>query len=214
MDKPVENSNVLLTAKPLMAVPNGLVEQTATGESIAKGLQRANSVYASPAAVSSIIGELIGSLPITSPISTIAQVAIRARAIANDHEPIWFVNFPPNLSSSEKVLLQEYMQEVLNFRSWSSLKWWAEVFTRIPSNGTVTVQIQQSSEFARITEAVRDVQDGKNSSHQEVRCDMSYTYYEAQFMMNTWRSYSASVDKQQKEACQDFVERQTIDVPP
>ena len=155
MDKPVENSDVLVTAKPLMAVPDGLLEQTASDESIAKGLQRANSVYASPAAVSSIIGELIGSLPITSPISTIAQVAIRAQAIANDHEPIWFVNFPPNLSSSEKVVLQEYMQEVLNFRSWSSLKWWAEVFARIPSNGTVTVQIQQSSEFARV--AYRDM---------------------------------------------------------
>lgn len=65
-----------------------------------------------------------------------------------------------------------------------------------------------------ITEAVRDVQDGKNSSHREVRCDISYTYYEAQFMMDRWKSYSVSVDKQQKEACQDFVERQTVDIPP
>jgi uncharacterized protein YbdZ (MbtH family) len=39
-------------------------------------------------------------------------------------------------------------------------------------------------------------------------------YYEAQFMMDKWKSYSASVNNQQKEACQDFVERQTVDISP
>lgn len=140
-----------------MAVPDGLLKQTAAEESTTKGLQNAEYSYASPATVSSIIGGLIGFAPITSPNDIIAQVAIRAKAIANDYEPIWFVNFPPSLPSSEKVVLEEYMQEVLHFRSWSSLKWWAEVFTKIPSNGDVTVQIQQSSEFARI--AYRDMID-------------------------------------------------------
>jgi hypothetical protein len=149
------NSNVLVTTKPLIAVPDGLLKQTAVDKSMKKGLQNAEYTYANPATVSSIIGGLVGFAPITSPDDIIAQVAIRAKAIANDYEPIWFVNFPPSLQSSEKVILEEYMQEVLNFRSWSSLKWWAEVFTKIPSNGDVTVQIQQSSEFARI--AYRDI---------------------------------------------------------
>ena len=151
----VNSSNVLVTTKPLMAVPDGLLEWTAADESMTKELQNAEYAYASPATVSSIIGGLTGFAQITSPHDIIAQVAMRAKAIANDYEPIWFVNFPPSLSSSEKVILEEYMQEVLNFRSWSSLKWWAEVFQKIPSNGDVAVQIRQSSEFARI--AYRDM---------------------------------------------------------
>lgn len=144
------SSNVLVTTTPLMAVPVGLLERTATDESMTKELQNAEYAYASPATVSSIIGGLTGFAH-----DIMAQVAMRATAIANDYEPIWFVNFPPSLSSLEKVILEEYMQEVLNFRSWSSLKWWAEVFKKIPSNGDVAVQIQQSSEFARI--AYRDM---------------------------------------------------------
>ncbi|KAH8642552.1 hypothetical protein IG631_00015 [Alternaria alternata] len=98
------------------------------------------------------------------------------------------------------------------------MPWWVKYQT-VPALGSLASANEICIEDMRlvcfeITEAVRDVQDGKNSNHQQVRCDISYMYYEAQFMMDRWKLNSASVDRQQKEACQDFVERQTVDISP
>ncbi|KAF3761666.1 hypothetical protein M406DRAFT_358073 [Cryphonectria parasitica EP155] len=78
-----------------------------------------------------------------------------AGAISSDHQPIWFVNFPLELSASVQNSLRDYQQVVLDFRCWSSLKWWTEVFTRIPVSDDPLTKIKQTSEFAMV--ACRDM---------------------------------------------------------
>ncbi|KZM24110.1 hypothetical protein ST47_g4743 [Ascochyta rabiei] len=269
-------------------------------------------------ALSQTFNQLIPWLPLGSGIPIIAQVAVRATAIAANFAPIWFVNFPPALSGAEQSLLREYMKEILDFRSWSSLKWWADAFGNVPSSGEgAAIMMQQSSEFARmafrdlvqmpwlratreptsykdafdchindlhgnlikrtmsswgslendtllalepvlqrvlasvntgeamssstqvrsvlseryeyqdnnrtfksylrlvcfeVAEAVRDVVDGKNSSHRQVECQMSYMYYEAEFDMNRWKTFSETINDQQRSACREFVMHQTVDM--
>ncbi len=75
-------------------------------------------------------------------------------AVSSNHRPIWFVNFPLQMSNSQQARLREYQQLVLDFRCWASLKWWTEVFQRLPSSDDPFAGIRQSSEFA--TAACRD----------------------------------------------------------
>lgn len=58
------------------------------------------------------------------------DIAALAGSVSKDFPSIWFVNFPINLSGDQKLKLQKYQQDVLDYRSWSSLHWWNAVFQR------------------------------------------------------------------------------------
>lgn len=45
---------------------------------------------------------------------------------------LWFVNFPDKESTKNHDILNEYMQSVSSYRSWSSLYWWRYVHKHYP----------------------------------------------------------------------------------
>lgn len=77
-------------------------------------------------------------------------IAAQAAAVSSQFPSIWFVNFSPSLSQAQKSKLQQYQQEVLDYRCWSSLNWWQEVFNRIPPSLGENDRILQSREVARV----------------------------------------------------------------
>jgi len=95
---------------------------------------------------------IIGLVPgvLDGAIRTVAAIAAQANTISTTFPSVWFVNFPMNSTAEQKETLREYQQDVLDFRSWSSLKWWSLVFERIPKANSSDLQRMQSSEFASI----------------------------------------------------------------
>lgn len=79
-----------------------------------------------------------------------SDIAAQAANISTDFPSVWFVNFPPSLSGSQKQQLAAYKQEVLDYRSWSSLQWWESVFRRIPPGPDRETKMMQSRELATV----------------------------------------------------------------
>jgi hypothetical protein len=92
-------------------------------------------------------GPLAPNVPLNSSLS---EIAAQATNVSKDFPSVWFVNFPTSLSGDQKRELQQYQQEVLDYRSWSSLNWWREVFRRFPPSDSKESKIQQSRELAKI----------------------------------------------------------------
>ncbi|KAK3321810.1 hypothetical protein B0H66DRAFT_589647 [Apodospora peruviana] len=79
-----------------------------------------------------------------------AKVVGRAHEIAQDFPPIWYVNLPTSsMTDARRQELRERVQAVQDFKSWSSLKWWADVFKAVPTTpGDLHNKMVQSSAFA------------------------------------------------------------------
>ncbi|KAM0425405.1 hypothetical protein ACHAPT_009462 [Fusarium lateritium] len=80
----------------------------------------------------------------------IQEVAAQARQVNEECPSLWYVNFPKNLSAQDTKKVQDYRQSMLDFRSWSSGKWWNEVNRRQGIPDDFTQRVLQSKEFAKI----------------------------------------------------------------
>lgn len=80
----------------------------------------------------------------------VQQVAAQAQEINKEYPSLWYVNFPKQMSSHDADMVQRYRQSMLDFRSWSSMKWWQEVSRRFGNPGDMIQRVQQSKEFAKI----------------------------------------------------------------
>ncbi|KAH7153628.1 hypothetical protein EDB81DRAFT_882564 [Dactylonectria macrodidyma] len=80
----------------------------------------------------------------------IGQVAAQARQVNDECPSLWYVNFPKNLSPQVADKVGQYRQSMLDFRSWSTAKWWKEVNRRHGNPNDFTQRVQQSKEFAKI----------------------------------------------------------------
>ncbi|QMW26471.1 hypothetical protein G4B84_001716, partial [Aspergillus flavus NRRL3357] len=78
------------------------------------------------------------------------DIAAQAANVSKDFPSVWFVNFPPSLSGDQKQRLEQYQQEVLDYRSWSSLQWWEAVFRQIPPGPDKLTKMMQSRELAKV----------------------------------------------------------------
>lgn len=78
------------------------------------------------------------------------KVAAQANEINKEYPSLWYVNFPKHMSSHDADMVQRYRQSMLDFRSWSSMKWWQEVNRRFGNPGDMIQRVQQSKDFARI----------------------------------------------------------------
>jgi hypothetical protein len=84
-------------------------------------------------------------------------IGAEAAAIAKDYPSVWFINFPPSLSPSERQQLRQYQQDILDYRCWASLRWWNIVFRALPSDGSEESKRRQSEYAAMI--AYRDMKN-------------------------------------------------------
>ncbi|KAF5667163.1 hypothetical protein FHETE_5866 [Fusarium heterosporum] len=88
-------------------------------------------------------------------IVSIQQLAVQAQEVHDECPSLWYVNFPTNLSSQDIDKIGDYRQSMLDFRSWSTAKWWNEVNRRHGNPDDFTQRVEQSKEFANI--AVEDM---------------------------------------------------------
>jgi len=77
-------------------------------------------------------------------------IVAQAQEVNKDYPSLWYLNFPRNLSEHNKEVVQLYRQSMLDFRSWSSGKWWQEVNRRYGNPSDMVARVQQSKEFATI----------------------------------------------------------------
>ncbi|KAJ6050156.1 uncharacterized protein N7446_005602 [Penicillium canescens] len=80
------------------------------------------------------------SLPISNP----RQIAAQADNVSRLFPPVLFINFPASLPQGLQKKLQGNLQSLLDFRSWSSLRWWDGVFCQLPPSEDEWVQFKQS----------------------------------------------------------------------
>ena len=66
------------------------------------------------------------------------EIVEKGRQDATEAPSIWFVNFLPKLGSAQTKLLKEYMEEVLDYRSWTSRIWLRTVSNtdQVPQDGS------------------------------------------------------------------------------
>jgi hypothetical protein len=78
------------------------------------------------------------------------ETAAKAVADSGSVPSIWFVNFPKSGIPSD--LLEEYMQNVLDYRCWASLIWWKSVYgnSQIPQDGSRESEIARSAYCAKV----------------------------------------------------------------
>lgn len=83
-------------------------------------------------------------------VQPVDQVRSQATRVNKQFPSLWYVNFPKNMSSHDVNLVRQYRQNMLDFRSWSSQKWWEEVSRRCGAPDNISQRVQQSKEFAKI----------------------------------------------------------------
>ncbi|EED20826.1 conserved hypothetical protein [Talaromyces stipitatus ATCC 10500] len=97
--------------------------------------------------------DLFQGLSSTRPEPTvIEQVVGRAQDISNNFPPVWYVNFPADrdMTESMRESLRQHSQAILDFKCWSSLKWWSNVFQLVPTNDHPLNKLIQSGLFVQI----------------------------------------------------------------
>lgn len=79
------------------------------------------------------------------------DVVANALEVGRSHPTVWFANFPRELTDSQKALLQQHEQNMLDYRCYSSLKWWGEVFQKLPPSNDSDAEVSraQSQEFGK-----------------------------------------------------------------
>ncbi|KAL2199479.1 hypothetical protein P885DRAFT_58854 [Corynascus similis CBS 632.67] len=77
-------------------------------------------------------------------------IAELAKNVGHEFPSLWYVNFPDNMSAADVESVARHRQSMLDFRSWSSKKWWEEVNRRFGKPDEAIARISQSREFAQI----------------------------------------------------------------
>ncbi|KAH6614419.1 hypothetical protein B0J18DRAFT_300244 [Chaetomium sp. MPI-SDFR-AT-0129] len=93
----------------------------------------------------SAIGAVTGGL-----VSSATAIAALAKRVSHDFPTLWYVNFPHNMSAADAELVARHRESMLDFRSWSSKKWWEEVDRRYGRVDDTVARLSQSKEFAEI----------------------------------------------------------------
>lgn len=154
----------VLTLGSLSRVPESFDENepTTMGLSIFPGainvLQMVDRFATASTAIGTAIGTVVagsnkifqGLAPTQSDVAMLAQVAGRANTITNTFPPVWYVNFPTQMTDSQREALRKNTQAMMDFKCWSSLKWWAIVFHHIPSSNDAYNKMQQSGLFVQV----------------------------------------------------------------
>lgn len=82
-----------------------------------------------------------------------AQVIQRAITGQRNARSLWFLNFPTQtLLSQNAAKYEQYMQNILDYRSWASLIWNRTVYTstQIPQDSSKASQAIQNAYLARV----------------------------------------------------------------
>lgn len=85
----------------------------------------------------------------------VQQTAASAVKVNKDFPSLWFVNFPKKMAAQDVAMVRQYRQNMTDFRSWSSQKWWEEVARRDGTPNDVMQRARQSKIFAQM--AVEDM---------------------------------------------------------
>ncbi|RII22951.1 hypothetical protein CUC08_Gglean013162 [Alternaria sp. MG1] len=93
----------------------------------------------------SIIGGAVG---VTA--QPVQQTVTQAVKINKDFPSLWFVNFPKHMESQDVTIVHRSRQNMTDFRSWSSQKWWEEVARRDGVPEDMFQRARQSKLFAKI----------------------------------------------------------------
>lgn len=93
----------------------------------------------------SAIGAVTGSLA-----PSIGAIVDLAQRVSHDFPTLWYVNFPHNMSAADAEMVARHRESMLDFRSWSSKKWWEEVDRRYGRVDDTVARLSQSKEFAEI----------------------------------------------------------------
>jgi hypothetical protein len=80
------------------------------------------------------------------------EVAEKAVKDSKDVPSIWFVNFPEKSAAERTKLLAKYMQNIEDYRCWSSLIWWRTVFgnTKIPQDDSNESKATRTAFLAKV----------------------------------------------------------------
>ncbi|CAN9443139.1 unnamed protein product [Alternaria alternata] len=136
----------------------------------------------------SIIGGAVGMTA-----QPVQQTVAQAVKINKDFPSLWFVNFPKHMKSQDVDLVHRSRQNMTDFRSWSSQKWWEEVARRDGVAQDMFQRARQSKLFAKV--ACEDM------------CKMSW--YEAlRFLisvMSDWESVDRDIVDAVEPLLQDIV---------
>ncbi|USP74612.1 hypothetical protein yc1106_01886 [Curvularia clavata] len=93
----------------------------------------------------SIVGGAVG---VTAP--PVEQTVAQAVKINKEFPSLWFVNFPRHMESQQVAMVHRFRQNMTDFRSWSSQKWWEEVARRDGVPDDMFQRARQSKLFAQI----------------------------------------------------------------
>ncbi|OAG16713.1 hypothetical protein CC77DRAFT_1053350 [Alternaria alternata] len=93
----------------------------------------------------SIIGGAVGMTA-----QPVQQTVAQAVKINKDFPSLWFVNFPKHMKSQDVDLVHRSRQNMTDFRSWSSQKWWEEVARRGGVAQDMFQRARQSKLFAKV----------------------------------------------------------------
>ena len=93
-----------------------------------------------------VVGAVAGATEVAPPhvLATQAQEAHR------DLPSQWYVNFPRNMSGHDVEAVRRNRKSMMDFRSWSSKKWWEEVGRRYGVADDAIQRARQSKQFAEI----------------------------------------------------------------
>lgn len=59
------------------------------------------------------------------------------------------------MTESQRDLIRQHQQAILDFKCWSSLKWWSAVFQILPSSDQMDNKLAQSALFVQV--AMKDL---------------------------------------------------------
>lgn len=93
----------------------------------------------------SIVGGAVG---VTAP--PVEQTVAQAIKINKEFPSLWFVNFPKHMEAQQVAMVHRFRQNMTDFRSWSSQKWWEEVARRDGVPDDIFQRARQSKLFAQI----------------------------------------------------------------
>jgi hypothetical protein len=119
------------------------------------GLVSSTAVGIAQAAVMDTQNTFPGLAQFRSETTAISQVVGRASDISDNFPPIWYINFSPDMGDWQRRELNERVQAMKDFKCWSSLKWWADVFKEIPTTRDHANKMRQSTAFVFL--AMRDL---------------------------------------------------------
>ncbi|KAK0732172.1 hypothetical protein B0H67DRAFT_640471 [Lasiosphaeris hirsuta] len=93
---------------------------------------------------------IIGAGAAVPPAAPPHVIVTKAQGAHRDCPSLWYVNFPRVVSGADADAVRRSRKSMMNFRSWSSRKWWEEVGRRYGIADDPVQLASQSKQFAEI----------------------------------------------------------------